>query len=160
MTRTAFKIFAVLILIGIIIGISVLKSSISAKRDESKIQTMHSEYGRARDSLLVREMRDSSRFYADSLKNLEKYYQNQIDSLNRLYGIVDSSKVDKADQKALLTGTDVVKMIAEYDSLVHEFPKHMTADERKTTLAHLSAKLTRKYTLPADSAKKILDLGE
>jgi hypothetical protein len=121
---------------------------------------MHSEYGRARDSLLVREMRDSSRFYADSLKNLEKYYQNQIDSLNRLYGIVDSSKVEKADQKALLTGTDVVKMIAEYDSLVHEFPKHMTAEERKTTLAHLSAKLTRKYTLPADSVKKILDLGE
>ncbi len=160
MARTAFKILAILILIGVIIGISVLKSSISAKRDESRIQNMQSEYGRARDSLLVREMKDSSRFYSDSLKNLERYYQNQIDSLNRLYGIVDSSKTEKPDQKALLTGTDVVKMIAEYDSLVHEFPKHMTAEERKRALGRLTSKLTRKYTLPADSVKKILDSGE
>jgi hypothetical protein len=160
MARTTLKIFAILILIGIIIGISVLKSSISAKRDESRIKTMHSEYGRARDSLLVLEMRDSTRFFADSLKNLERYYQDRIDSLNRLYGIVDSSTLEKTDQNALLTGTDVVKMIAEYDSLVHELPKHMTAAERKTALARLSTRLTRKYTLPADSVKRILDSGE
>jgi len=181
MKRTVLKITAIIILVGIIIGISVIKSSISAKREAERLTSIKEEYFKSHDSLLLAQFDDSTRIYIDSILKLEKFYQNQIDSLNLFYSMKDSLqaiekakndvetvkkaesnmisqkpvKTDKPEMKKSVD-TNLIKLKSDFDSLLNGLPGDLTTYEKEVSVRELVIDLSNKYKIAPDSVKIIL----
>jgi hypothetical protein len=81
MTKTIIKVAVILVLIVVLLGISVMKSSISAKRNEPK------DIPESRPNLnkiIAGQILDSAKMIIDSLRNLELSYRIKIDSMDML----------------------------------------------------------------------------
>jgi hypothetical protein len=183
MKKTIIKIAAIIILVGIIIGISVIKSSISAKREAERLTSIKEEYFKSHDSLLLAQFDDSTRIYIDSILKLEEFYQSQIDSLNLFYAIEDSlrliekaeevektekaekakskivaqkpAKTDKPEMKKSID-TNLIKLKSNFDSLLYGLPGDLTKYEKEVSVRELVIELSNKYKISPDSVKKIL----
>jgi hypothetical protein len=175
--KTIYKIFAALALLAVIIGISVIKSSVSAKREANHITKIKEEYFKTQDSLLLTRMDDSTRFYIDSIVRMEAYYQNQIDSLNKFYAARDSLRAaeelkrkrdaaakNNAKKQAVKTTPkepDVKdetprKIRFDFDSLLSRLPEDLTKYEMDVSIRELVIDLSNKYKIAPDSVKKVL----
>jgi hypothetical protein len=88
MTRTIIKVAVVLVLILLLLGISVMKSTISAKKEDPK------DVPKSRpdiNKIVTGQILDSARIIIDSLSNLELQYRLKIDSLEMLLAAAKSS---------------------------------------------------------------------
>ncbi|MCX6827086.1 MAG: hypothetical protein NTV06_07475 [candidate division Zixibacteria bacterium] len=151
MNNKLIKISAILLLIAVIVGISVIRTRLSSKHEETAIRALQAQYKKTQDSLIAKLVTDSVKFYTDSIGALQVYYRAEIDSLQYPYGI-DSIEPPRAGSMGVwITRPNVARMLAEYDSLSGRLPKKMSAKERKTTLARLASRVTRKYGFPLDS---------
>jgi len=167
MIRTVFKLAIVLILIGIIAGISTIKSNLAAKRESVNIESIKDEYFRTRDSILLKKFDDSTRVYIDSIETLEKFYRYQIDSLNRYYAQKESlltaryasqkrntrtkksGKINSADSASAL-------LLHEYNALLKKLPTDLTGYEKKVSVNELTVELSKKYKISPDSVRSII----
>ena len=177
MKKILLKIFTALILIGIIVAISVIKSSVSAKREAERIASIKEEYFKTQDSLLLARMDDSTRFYIDSILRMEAFYQSQIDSLNRFYTEKDSlraieeagrkkaadSKTSSSKQAAKKTPEQTTKIDetskevrSDFDSLLKILPDDLTKYEKEVSLREIVIDLSNKYKISPARIKKIL----
>jgi len=167
MNRTVFKVLAIVVLAGIIVGVSVLKSSISAKRQKAEVASIKDEYFRTRDGGLLKMLDDSTRVYVDSIQKLETYYQDQIDSLNMLYakeeGLLETADTSEGQlSRALAFDTSIaldstaLLMLTEYKVLFKKLPGDLTAYEKKVSIRELTVELSKKYKISPDSVKKII----
>jgi TolA-binding protein len=169
MKRNIIKIFAILVLIAGLVGISVIKSNLSAKRSAESMQSIKDEYFRTRDSLLLQKLDDTTRVYVDSIQNLETFYLAQIDSLNDYHADRESlltAEIEK--QKASNTASkkttvakkpppDTIspKVKAEYNSLLSRLPGDLTDYERRVSTDEIIIELSKKYNLSPEKIKKI-----
>ncbi len=177
MRRTILKIFAALILIGIIIGISVIKSSVSAKREAKRLTSIKEEYFKTQDSLLLARLDDSTRFYIDSIFKMESFYQSQIDSLNQFYAWKDSLRaIEEAKRKKttesktsskkpvaknkpkkeIAVDTESKNVRYDFDLLFKKLPGDLTRYEKEVSIRELVIELSNKYKIAPDSVKRIL----
>ncbi len=177
MKRIFLKIFAALILIGLIVAISVIKSSVSAKREAERIASIKEEYFKTQDSLLLARMDDSTRFYIDSIIRMETFYQAQIDSLNQFYAEKDSlraieearrknaadSKTSSSKQAAKMTPgqkTEIdetsKEVRSDFDSLFKMLPDDLTQYEKEVSRREIVVDLSNKYKISPARVKKIL----
>ena len=177
MKRTIVKLFAVFVLVGIIVGISVIKSSVSAKREANRVTSIKDEYFKTQDSLLLARLDDSTRFYIDSILRMETFYQSQIDSLNRFYAKKDSlqaieearkkkaassktsskKQVAKSKPKKIATVDNKSKMLKSYfNSISKDLPGDLTKYEKEVSVRELVIDLSNKYKISPDSVRKIL----
>ncbi len=174
--RTILKVFAAFALIGIIIGISVIKSSVSAKREANRLTSIKEEYFKTTDSLLLARMDNSTRFYIDSILRMETFYQSQIDSLNRFYArqdslraiedankktadsITSSKKPDTKNTPKMKTAVDnkSEKVRSDFDSLINKLPDDLTKYEKEVSIRELVINLSNKYKISPDAVKRIL----
>jgi hypothetical protein len=177
MKRTIVKLFAVFVLVGIIVGISVIKSSVSAKREANRVTSIKDEYFKTQDSLLLARLDDSTRFYIDSILRMETFYQSQIDSLNRFYAEKDSlqaieevgkkkaadsitsskKQVAKSKPKKIATvDNKSQKLKSDFDSISKDLPGDLTKYEKEVSVRELVIDLSNKYKISPDSVRKIL----
>ena len=176
--KRAFLRFIVIVsLLGILVAISVIKSNVSARREELNLKSLTLKYQATIDSmqnisqpddsiaehnlmlqtqlnlLLLHQLQDSTRFYADSIRKIEEYYQAVIDSVNRRKGAARKGSANN-DEGLNLSGTDMVKMVSEFDSLVATIPEKTPPRERVKAIDQLTNRLTKKYTNSASPSKK------
>ncbi|UCD94966.1 MAG: hypothetical protein JSU69_02635 [Candidatus Zixiibacteriota bacterium] len=175
MKKTIVKLAVIAILIAVLIGISVMKSSISAGREKAKIASIKEEYYRTRDSILLGQMNDSVRAYVDSIQRLEDFFQDEIDSLNRYYAERESlmaaehekeieslkaQKKKKTTQKPQKGASKIAsveqKVRADYDRLRKMLPGDLTAYEKKVSINEIVVELSKKYAVSPDSIRKML----
>jgi len=175
--KTLLKILAALVLVAVIVGISVIKSSVSAKRESERMAVIKSEYFKTQDSLLLARLDDSTRLYIDSIMKMETYYQSQIDSLNRFYKTKDSLRAieEARKKKAAASKTEVSKQAvktspgkkvvidntpkeirSDFDSLLEMLPKDLTKYEMDVSIRELVIDLSNKYKIAPDSVKAVL----
>ncbi len=174
--KTILKILAALALLAVIIGISVIKSSVSAKRQADHITQIKEEYFKTQDSLLLSRMDDSTRFYIDSIVRMETYYQHQIDSLNKFYATRDSLRADELKKKRAAASKNIAtkqgvktapkkpavkdetprEIRSDFDSLLSMLPKDLTKYEMDVSIRELVVDLSNKYKIAPDSVKKVL----
>jgi hypothetical protein len=175
--KTILKIFAALVLLAVIVGISVIKSSVSAKREAGRIATIKEEYFNTQDSLLLARLDDSTRIYIDSIVKLKAFYQFQIDSLNKFYATKDSLRAaeelkrKKAAASKSATSKRAVKTTpkkqavrdktpreirSDFDSLLGMLPTDLTKYEMDVSIRELVVDLSNKYKISPDSVKKVL----
>jgi len=177
--KRAFLRFIVIVsLLGILVAISVIKSNVSARREELNLKSLTLKYQATIDSLqnisqpddssaehnlmlqtqlnllLLNQLQDSTRFYADSIRKIEEYYQAIIDSANRKKGAAGKGSALSSDKGLNLSGTDMVKMVNEFDSLVATIPEKTPPRERVKAIDQLTNRLTKKYTNSASPSKK------
>lgn len=165
MKKTVFKLLAIVILIGVIIAVSVLKSGMSAKRQATQLELIKDEYFRTQDSLLMEQLDDSTRFYIDSIRKLEIYYLGEIDSLDRFYAQRESlsatenaDTIELADESlALQIDSTSVEILANFRLRFNRLPKDLTGYEKRVSVHELITELSKEYKLSPDSIKKILN---
>ncbi|MEW5924373.1 MAG: hypothetical protein AB1746_10330 [Candidatus Zixiibacteriota bacterium] len=172
MFRNILKIFAILVLIGILIGISVIKSKISAKKSNEKMESIKEEYFRTHDSLLLEKLDDTTRVYVDSIRNLEIFYSSRIDSLNKYYAERESLltvEIEKEKNKNITnakTSTNDTpakdtlspKVKADYEGLVKRLPGDLTAYERRVSIDEIVIELSQQYKISPEKVRKIVGL--
>lgn len=167
MNRTVFKIVAIIVLTGVIVAVSVLKSTISARRQNEKMASIRDEYFKTRDSTLLKMLDDSTRIYVDSIQTLEVYYQAQIDSLNMFYAEKEGLPWIRDTNEGGLSGTadadtiftldsTALEVLADYNILLGELPGDLTDYEKRVSIRELTVGLSKKYMISPDSVKKII----
>lgn len=181
---TFIRLLVVVVLVGVLVAISIIKSNVSAYREDMGLKALEAQYRTTIDSLqelvghydsagtdsllagdillqtqlnllLIKQLQDSTRFYTDSLKRTEDYYQELVDSINSYYA---SRKVGDDESIALgnitLSGSDVVNLISEYDSLVADIPEKTPPRERIKAISQITSRLTGKYTSSPPKKRK------
>jgi len=177
MSKLILKIFIAVVLIAIIAGISLIKSNLKANLDSKNIQDIKKQYFQTRDSLLLKQLDDSTRVYIDSIQTLEKYYEYQIDNLNRLYAANESLLTAelKSKEQALKDArekstqpkiqppvqkpktVDISKKVKDdYERLIFMLPEDLTRYELKVSINEIIIELSQKYKISPDSVKTIL----
>lgn len=172
MFRNILKTLAILVLIGILVGISVIKSKISAQRSNEKMESIKDEYFRTHDSLLLERLDDTTRIYVDSIHNLELFHSAQIDSLNGYYAARESlltAEIEKEKKKNTATSKNAAssqvsedtlspKVKAEFESLARRLPGDLTDYERRVSIDEIVIELSRQYNISPEKVKKIAGL--
>jgi len=183
MKTTFFKIVAVIILATILVAISIIKSSISDKTSASLNENQLEQYFQSRDSLLLRQFDDTTRFYIDSLINQEDYFNYQIDSLNDYFRLRESTIVaervvdtilirdtirvtkyktspptkKKPTSTAKKTNNTVsTKVKDEYSAIYARLPKDLTDYEEKVSRNEIIVELSKKYKISPKTVKKYI----
>ncbi len=183
MKATFFKIAAVIILATILVAISIIKSSISDKTSASLDQTQLDRYFQTRDSLLLKQFDDTTRFYIDSLVELEDYFSYQIDSLNDYFRLRESTLVaekvidtvvikDTVQVTKYKTSPPVGKVTAsvtkpktdstsqkvkeEYFAVYNRLPKDLTSYEEKVSRNEIIVELSKKYDISPKTVQKYI----
>lgn len=185
MTKTGFKIFAIIFLLSIIVIISILRSCRSTDRERVKSQPSQTQDTRSSEGIYARKSSDSTRFYLDSLKTIETYYRTQLariliqhgndssriysDSIKKLeshyLSEIESLKISQnisriADSARWAENNAnllmIEKMLIEYDSLTKSLPPDLGPREREIARAQLCLQLAQKYNITPDSLQKIM----
>ncbi|GEM_PF-4640785 len=180
---TFIRLLVVVVLVGVLIAISIIKSNVSAYREDIGLKALEAQYRTTIDSLqelvghsdsagtdsslagdlllqtqlnllLVNQLQDSTRFYTDSLKRTEDYYQELVDSINSYYASRMGGDESIALGNITLSGSDVVKLISEYDSLVADIPEKTPPRERIKAISQITSRLTGKYTSSPPKKRK------
>ena len=173
MLRNITKIFVILALVAVLIGISVIKSKISAQRSNEKMESIKEEYFRTHDSLLLAKMDDTTRVYVDSIHNLETFYSIQIDSLNKYYAVRESlltAEIEKEKKKNAAGPAPAVstkppkdtlspKVKSDYESLVKRLPGDLTDYERRVSIDEIVIELSQQYNISPEKIKKMAGLN-
>lgn len=180
---TFVRLLVVVILVGALVGISIIKSNVSAYREDVGLKALEAQYRTTIDSLqalvmdsdsgmtdsslagdlmlqtqlnllLVNQLQDSTRFYSDSIKKIEDYYQGLIDSINGFYADRTGSLESISLGNITLSGSDMVKIISEYDSLVADIPEKTPPRERVKAISQITSRLTSKYSSALPKKRK------
>ncbi|UCD16651.1 MAG: hypothetical protein JSV44_09330, partial [Candidatus Zixiibacteriota bacterium] len=158
MTGTSAKIAAIIILVGLLIALSVIKSIVSANRQETEIASFKNEYSATRDSMYLSRLADSTRFYLDSILCVERFYQAQIDSLNCLYDSLKKIKAAKSPKKPTASKKNepridetAQKVMSLYRRMLNQLPKDLTAYEKRIALKEITVSISQKYKISPDS---------
>jgi len=167
MRNKTITILAIVVLLGAVLVISILKSSLTEQRILKNTEDIKAEYFRTRDSLLLGQLDDTVVFYIDSITNLETYYARQIDSLNRQFALRDSlARISVAEGDSVGIGSDsgnstldslTISLTADYDSMSASLPDDLTAYEKEVSIKELIILLSEKYQLSPDSIKYMID---
>ena len=181
--KLLLRVAIVITLLLILVAISVIKTNVSARREELNLKSLELKYKTTIDSLLMatkttsddsedslverdllrqtqlnllllNQLQDSTRFYGDSIKKIEDYYQAVIDSINTVYSAVNTKGQTIAGGNITLSGSDMVKLVTEYDSLVADIPAKTPPRERMKAIEQLTSRLTKKYTSSSGPSKK------
>ncbi|MFH2035034.1 MAG: hypothetical protein ABIJ45_01425 [Candidatus Zixiibacteriota bacterium] len=171
--KTILKIFLVIVLMGVLAGISYIKSGRSAKREAGQAEAIHFEWARVQDSIQMAQLADSSRHYIDSLMALDAFYQTQIDSLNQYYANIEAdlkSELKKAQEvktTAQKTTTNKKKTTSdknsknqtiksEFKKMIGELPSDLTDYEKRVAYNEVKLELAQKYNMSPESLDKIV----
>jgi ABC-type Na+ efflux pump permease subunit len=174
MKRTVVRLAAIAILVAILIGISVIKSNISAGREKQKIASIKEQYYRTQDSVLLNQLNDSIRAYIDSIERLEDVFQGEIDSLNRYYAERESlmavehqieveslkGRKKKSGERARESSSNSSleeKIRADYDHLYELLPADLTSYEKKVSINEIVLELSKRHSISPDSIRRILE---
>ena len=170
MKKNAIKLLAVIVLVAAIIGISVIKSNISAKRTAEKITLLKEEYFRTRDSVILEQLDDTTRIYVDSIQNLESFYLSQIDSLNEYFANKESllvaelnkQKTNKANTSPQKTKRQISKpsvssnVKSDFNDLTKRLPGDLTSYEKRVSIDEIIIELSKKYKISPDEVRQIV----
>jgi hypothetical protein len=186
MTRTGYKIIAIILLIIFIAIISIIKSCLSENREKLKnlatggleekaskerfisassdslrfyrdsIRTLEKFYRAHIARLLLERQSDSTRYYADSIEKLEAFYRTQIERPKYAQATVGGGEV--AMEKELPESDDSGNraMLLEYDSLLAQLPTGLGIREKEIALSKIYFELSRKFNISPDSLRKAL----
>jgi type II secretory pathway pseudopilin PulG len=167
MGKTLLKILVALVLIAVLVAISIIKSNLSASREASRVESFKQQYLETQDSVLLEYLDDSTRFYIDSLQELESFYRSRIDSLNRQYAYKESlaaeekastskdTSREKKPEKHKIDST-AIRLLNDYKSMIKKLPNDLTRYEKKVTFNELVIELSDKYKLSPDSVRKVI----
>ena len=174
MSKTGVKIAAFFVLLLVLVGISVIKSVVSANRREADLEAVKGEYFATQDSVYRQMLSDSTRRYLDSLIELEAFYQNNIDSLNVYYDSVtaelekqvseatavvatpkDSAPPEKKPEKPKVDPL-IKKVKLLYQRKVGELPRDLTAYEKRVALKEITVEVSQEYKISPDSVTRIM----
>lgn len=169
MLKNILKITAVLILTGGIVAVSVMKSSISAKKQTAELDKIKEQYYAERDSLYLSQLDDSTKFYVDSILKVELFYSKQIDSLNSHFDSLllakEQAQKELAAQKngsAKPKAKPAVKdSISEairqtYKKKVGNLPVDLTQYEKRVSVKEIVVGLSQEFKISPDSVNKIV----
>jgi hypothetical protein len=169
MGRFVFKLGLAIVLLAVIVGISYIKTSLSAKRESQHLKEMESKYAQTIDSLHLQELKDSSLFYIDSLVRMDAFYRDQIDSLNQHFSERESTLIAdikaQAEKKKTTTKkksskpkTDPFKkkVRTEYKKRINALPNDLTSYEMRVAYNEVHADLSKKFKISPDSLKKLI----
>lgn len=173
MLKNIIKIAAIVILTGGIVAISVMKSSISAKRQTVEIEKMKERFYTYRDSVFLQQLNDSTRHYVDSILKVEIYYGHQLDSLNNYYDSLlkaqqaAQAKQQTATKPAQTTRKTVKKPPAKdptveaikynYRRMLKGLPTDLTPYEKRVSVKEIVITLSRQFKVSPDSVNKIVN---
>ena len=166
--KTVLKILAIVILTGAIVGVSVMKSSLSAKKQMLELDKIKEGYYSTQDSVYLQQLDDSTRFYIDSILSIENYYGFQIDSLNGYYDSLlkaqkkpESVKTEKKHaiivKKASPKDPTVEAIKYNYKKRIDNLPRDLTSYERKVSVKEIVIMLSREFKVSPDSVNRILN---
>lgn len=170
MKKNVIKLIAIVVLVAAIVGISVIKSNISAKRTAEKITSLKEEYFRTRDSVILEQLDDTTRIYIDSIQSLESFYLSQIDSLNKYFADKESllrAEIDKQKAKNKTTAPKKTtkktskpsvstKVKNDYNDLTKRLPGDLTSYERRVSVDEIIIELSKKYKITPAKVKRIV----
>jgi len=171
MKSNILKIVVIVVLAAVLVGISVIKSNISAKRSSEKMQLLKEEYFNTHDSLLLEQLDDTTRLYVDSIQQLEAFFAAQIDSLNNYHAEKESLlSAEVKEQKAKAAAATKKKTTpkkkksskpsvssrvkSDYKSLVGRLPSDLTVYENRVSVNEIIVELAKKYKLSPEKVKK------
>lgn len=169
MLKTILKISAIVVLTGGLVAVSVMKSSISAKKQAGELERLKEQYYAERDSVYLRQLDDSTKFYVDSILKVELFYGHQIDSLNKYFDSLlrakDTSqkvngqkkKVQNSLAKELgITDSAVTAIKSNYKKLIADLPGDLTPYEKKVSIKEIVVSLSREYKISPESINRIV----
>ncbi len=173
MLKNIIKILAIVVLTGGIVAISVMKSSISAKRQTVEIEKMKERFYAYRDSVFLRQLDDSTRHYVDSILKVEIFYGHQLDSLNGYYDSLlkaqqaaQKKQPEQASTKPAPRKT-VKKPAAKdptaeaikynYRKMLKGLPADLTPYEKRVSVKEIVVTLSRQFKVSPDSVSRIID---
>jgi len=174
MHKTGVKIAAIVGLILVLVGISVIKSVVSANRREADLETVKSEYFATQDSVYQKMLSDSTRRYLDSLIALEAFYQGGIDSLNHYYDSVTAALEKDAKEVSRTASVEkkkpttkkktskpkvdplVRKVKSLYQRKVGDLPRDLTSYEKRVALKEITVEVSNEYKISPDSVGKLV----
>ncbi|SYZ73520.1 hypothetical protein TRIP_C21638 [Candidatus Zixiibacteriota bacterium] len=185
MARTSFKILLAIVLTLVLIGISVLKSTLSGNVSGDKppagITALKSP---AADGTMISS--DSVRILSDSLRLLRNYYESRMERLNQIFmaagggkdgldslrgdfSAADSDEVVMRYRAVTDTLQAVLKreerlrkdslrtaLMNEYDSLVAAIPPDYGPMDRAAAVGRLTLDLSKKYGFKLDSLPRYI----
>ncbi len=169
MLKNILKILAIVVLAGGIVAISVMKSTISAKRQTTELERIKEQYYAERDSVYLRQFDDSTRFYIDSILKVELFYGKQIDSLNRhfdsLLAAKERAQTETAARKenSLQTAqkpkakdamAEAIRL--SYKKKVGSLPADLTPYEKRVSIKEIVVGLSQEYKISPDSVSRIV----
>ncbi|MBN2226589.1 MAG: hypothetical protein JW763_04430 [candidate division Zixibacteria bacterium] len=175
MHKTGVKIAAFLVLLAVLIGISVIKSMVSANRREADLETIKREYFATQDSVYRKMLSDSTRRYLDSLIDLEAFYQSNIDSLNDYYDSVTADLQKQVKEAAAVVAKKnedpppakkqskpkvdplIKKVKLMYQRKIGDLPRDLTAYEKRVALKEITVEISKEYKISPDSVTAIVN---
>ena len=150
MARIIIKVAVILILIVILLGISVMKSSISAKREEPRDNP---ESRPSLNKIVAGQILDSARIIIDSLKNLELQYRLKIDSMEML--LAAAQKGDSRQERTEAYYRDSLREMENYYrgliSSLHKLYGAGSGVDSTRSAPHLKEATDRQSSGQADS---------
>ncbi len=186
MARTSIKILFAVLLTFILLGISVLKTSLSGHTEKEVVAPKGITALKSPPPATATMTPDSVRVYADSLRILRNYYESRIEQLNNLY-MAAATQAESHSDKAVSSTADADKDLAdrytaaidtlqevlkreemlrrdslrtnlmrEYDSLVATLAPDLGPLERAAAIGRLTLDLSKKYSLEIDSLPQYL----
>jgi hypothetical protein len=172
MKKTMLKYIAAIVLIIALVAISVIKTNVSANRHERDIDKIKEDYFTTRDSLYLKQLDDSTRFYIDSILKLENHYTEVIDSLNLYHDsiqqalnmekeILEYSDSIAPEMKAAEVSEPTIDPIVDsvltsYRKRIEMLPKDLTKYEHRISLYEITINLSREFKISPDSVKIIV----
>ena len=181
MKKTILKYIAAIVLIIVLVAISVIKTNVSAYRLDRDVDKLKEEYFATRDSVYLKQLDDSTRYYIDSILNLESHYTDVIDGLNKYHDSLQlalkaektklANKVTPVQKKPVVKKKQTVKKSTpkidpivkiihnSYSMRVEALPTDLTKYERRISLDEITINLSREFKISPDSVGKIIKSG-
>lgn len=171
MLKLLLKILLVLILLAVIAGVSYVKIIRADKRQAILLEEIKKEYFETQDSIYAAQLDDEIRLYLDSIRQLDEFFNNQIDSLNKYHSERESvltaqieqakkqaSSEEPAAKKKSTTKKDSLtdKIRKDYKSALGQLPGDLTSYEKRVATNEIKVELAKKYKISPDSLEKII----
>lgn len=171
MLKLLLKILLVFILLAVIAGVSYVKLIRADKRQANILEGLKKEYFETQDSIYAAQLDEEVRQYLDSIRQLDQYFSNQIDSLNEFYSGRESvltgqlkqakeqnnRKMTSSNRKMTLKKDSLAdKVKAEYKSALGQLPADLTSYEKRVAYNEIKIELSEKYEISPDSLQKLI----